>query len=165
MRILALDFGGDTGWAVGADRAEQSGTWDVRPRRGESPGMRYIHLRRRLNEVRAAFPDLRVVVYEQAHQRGGHATEYAVGCATAMQAWCAEHGLEFAPVHGSKLKKWATGKGNVGKPRMVAEAKRRGYDPRDDNEADAILLLLHAAEELSGSAVPPGVGPPWAPHG
>lgn len=165
MRILALDFGGDTGWAVGEQRVEASGVWDVRPRRGESPGMRYIHLRRKFQEILAAYPDLRLLVYEQAHQRGGHATEYAVGCATTMQAWCAERGLEYAPVHSATLKKWATGRGNAPKPRMVAEARRRGYKPRDDNEADAILLLLYAGEELAERGPLPGKDSPWASHG
>ena len=69
MRTLALDMGSRCGWAIGK-AAEQgsgqvcSGVWDIAPRRGESPGMRYLHLRAQLQRVRAAYPDLAAVFYE-----------------------------------------------------------------------------------------------------
>lgn len=154
MRVLALDFGGRTGFAVGDSKVQakvpgifHSGTWDIAPRRGESPGMRYLHLRAELEKVLAAFPDLKVVAYEQAHHRGGAAVEYAVGCATTLQAWCAEKRLEHVPVHSATIKKHATGKGNAKKPDMMNAAMARGWKPSDDNEADALWLLDHVLKE------------------
>ncbi len=146
MRALALDMGSRCGWAIGKAGevcAGQvcSGVWDIAPRRGESPGMRYLHLRAHLQRVRAAYPDLAAVFYEQAHHRGGAATEYAVGCVATVQAWCAEHGLEHAAVHSATIKKHATGKGNAGKQEMVAAMQALGFRPEDDNEADALALL------------------------
>ena len=146
MRALALDMGSRCGWAIGK-AAEQgsgqvcSGVWDIAPRRGESPGMRYLHLRAHLQRVRAAYPDLAAVFYEQAHHRGGAATEYAVGCVATVQAWCAEHGLEHAAVHSATIKKHATGKGNAPKDAVMGAMRRRGFTPADDNEADALALL------------------------
>lgn len=151
MRLLALDLGGCTGWAVNGG---PSGTWDIVPRRGESPGMRYIHLRRQLVVTRAAYPDLIIVVYEQAHHRGGAATEYAAGCVATVQAWCAEYGLEHFAVHSATIKKYATGKGTAKKPAMVAAAQRFKPEVTDDNEADALLLARYAADTIfSGSKV------------
>ena len=103
--------------------------------------MRYLHLRAHLQRVRAAYPDLAAVFYEQAHHRGGAATEYAVGCVATVQAWCAEHGIEHAAVHSATIKKHATGKGNAGKQEMVAAMQALGFRPEDDNEADALALL------------------------
>ena len=141
MRTLALDMGSRCGWAIGKAGEVCSGVWDIAPRRGESPGMRYLHLRAHLQHVRAAYPDLAAVFYEQAHHRGGAATEYAVGCVATVQAWCAEHSLEHAAVHSATIKKHATGKGNASKDEMVASARARGHTPVDDNEADALGLL------------------------
>lgn len=146
MRALALDMGSRCGWAIGKAGevcAGQvcSGVWDIAPRRGESPGMRYLHLRAHLQRVRAAYPDLAAVFYEQAHHRGGAATEYAVGCVATVQAWCAVHRRVFEAVLSATIKKHATGKGNAPKDAVMGAMRRRGFTPADDNEADALALL------------------------
>lgn len=44
------------------------------------------------------------------------------------------------------LIKHATGQGNANKDAMIEAVKARGFKPQDDNEADAIALLLWATE-------------------
>ena len=157
MRILALDLGTRTGWAL-ADRGHvESGIQVFDVKRGESPGMRYLRFRHWLAEVchvglggpfageRLA---VRLIVYEQTHQRGGAATEVAAGFATRVQEHGAQYGLEHAAVHTATLKKWATGRGNADKPAMVAAAQARGYGGVDEDEADARLLLAYTLAEL-----------------
>ena len=39
------------------------------------------------------------------------------------------------------------GKGNAPKPAVIAAVKSWGYEVKDDNEADAIALLLCAEKE------------------
>jgi len=141
MRILSLDFGSRCGWAISDGNDVESGVWQIAPQRGESPGMRYVRLRGCLNTLLAAYPDLAAVYYEQAHHRGGAATEYAVGCATASQAWCAEKGIDHAAVHSATIKKHATGRGNADKAAMLAAMQAKGHAVTDDNEADALALL------------------------
>lgn len=91
-------------------------------------------------------------VYEQAHHRGGAATEILVGMTTRIQEFAAEIGAEHVAVHSGTLKKWATGSGRAGKPEMIVAANRwRGYKAElapitDDNEADAVCLLAWARE-------------------
>jgi len=46
-----------------------------------------------------------------------------------------------------RIKKHATGKGNAGKAAMIAAARARGFDPQDDNEADALALLAWATAQ------------------
>lgn len=55
----------------------------------------------------------------------------------------------------ASLKRYATGKGNAGKPQVMAEAIRRlGYQGSDDNEADALWLReLGLARYLPDQAV------------
>lgn len=114
--------------------------------------MRYLKLLARLNAVRAAFPDVGAVYYEQAHHRGGAATEYAVGCVTHVQAWCAEHGIEHGARHTAEIKRHATGKGNADKEAVMAAMRAAGYAPADDNEADALALLRLVIAQQAGLA-------------
>ncbi len=153
MIVLAIDPGTRCGWAVrdGA-RAAASGVWNLAPPRGASPGTRYLYLLARLREVRVAYPALRLVAYELAHQRGGAATEYAIGVATHLQSWCAEERLEHLAIHSATVKRLATGRGNAKKPEMLAAAQRRWPDQQvsDDNHADALWIAEAALQEVGG---------------
>jgi len=146
MRILSLDTGTKTGWAT----ENLSGVEEFAIKRGESPGMRFLKFRGWLATMLKLIPELDVIIYEQAHHRGGAATACGVGMVTVVLEFAAQHGIETMSVHSGTLKKYATGKGNAGKPEMIAEAIRRGYKPVDDNEADAILMLEYAKEILTG---------------
>ncbi len=149
MVILALDLATKTGWAVVKNgRVIESGVQTFDKRRGESNGVLFLRARKWLAEFgHPGKPDL--VAYEQAHFRGGAATEICVGLQTRAQELAAEWGVESAPVPTSTLKKWATGVGRAEKPAMIAwAAKQIGHQPEDDNEADAIAVGLWAAEQF-----------------
>ena len=49
-------------------------------------------------------------------------------------------GKQYVFVHNMTLKKWATGKGNASKKKMINKAIKLGFKPIDDNEADAFHL-------------------------
>jgi len=139
MRILALDLAQKTGWATNYPEISGIDVFDVR--RGESPGTRYLRfvswLREKISIIK---PEL--IIFEQAHHRGGAATEIAAGFSTHLQSTCADLGIQHASVHTATLKKHATGKGNVGKDIMMAAYRGRwGTEPIDDNECDARWLL------------------------
>jgi Holliday junction resolvasome RuvABC endonuclease subunit len=151
--ILALDFGTRTGWAALSDGHVESGVQTFDLARGESAGMRFIRFRRWLEEILALTrPGL--CVYEQAHHRGGHATELLVGMATRLQEACAEKGMEYTAVHSATLKKASCGSGRADKSAMIAEARRRfpGREIADDNEADALMLLEYARAKFGEAA-------------
>lgn len=149
MNILALDLATETGWAIIADGQKQSGvvTFDVK--RGESRGARYLRLNGWLKKKMVEIDHIDVIYHEQAHHRGGAPTEIATGFITHVQTFCAEHNIELLNVHTGTLKKFATGKGNASKAEMIEAAKARGWEPADDNEADAALLLEYALDEIA----------------
>jgi Holliday junction resolvasome RuvABC endonuclease subunit len=104
--------------------------------------------RGRLREVVLAYPDLDDVVYEEVVR---HAATYAAQMYGAFQGalmtWCHDAFCSFRGVPVGTLKKWATGKGNAKKAEMIEAARdHTGLDITDDNEADAVLLALYAAE-------------------
>ena len=147
MNILALDLATKCGWAH-SDGA--SGVQSFQPRRGDSPGMRYLNLRAWLSRMYEVAP-FELVAYEQPHHRGGHSTEVLVGMATTVQGWAAEYGVEMTTRHSSEIKRHALGKGRGSKLAvMLACEKKFGFEPIDDNHADAIWLLDLVRSELDG---------------
>ena len=153
MKILALDLGTKTGWALDETGIITSGVQVFDVKRGESPGMRYVRLMRWLEEIAEK---VEIIVYELAHQRGGPATEIAAGFATHVQAFCALKKIEHAAVHTATLKKFVTGSGRADKDAMKLAVVKRGWvnfnvpGGMSDDEADAIGLLYYAREEIVG---------------
>lgn len=148
MKVIALDTAIKTGWATGG----HSGVFESTLKRGESPGMRFLRFRAWLRELIELNGGADLIVYEQAHHRGGAATQLCVGLTTEVLTAAAEVGAQTMPVHTGSLKKWACGKGNADKNEMIARAKQLGFCPQDDNEADACLLYRYALSELNLSA-------------
>ena len=149
MNILSLDLATKTGWGTLFNGVMSSGVQEFGLRRGESAGMRFLRFRAWLSKMAEYAPGkIDLIVFEQAHHRGGAATQLCVGLVTDVLAFAADIGAETMPVHTGTLKKYATGKGNAGKPEMIQAAVLRGHRPQDDNEADACMLLEYAMEEL-----------------
>ncbi len=148
MKILALDLATSTGWALCmADGHIESGVQIFDLKRGESPGMRFIRFRKWLNFMVAGFSEGDLVAFEQAHHRGGAATQLAVGLSTRVLEICAERSLEHTSVHSATLKKFVTGVGNASKEWMLKEARRLyGPDIESHDEADARHLLRYVME-------------------
>jgi len=149
LKILGLDMATLTGWSVvQGGQVLESGVQNFAKKRGESNGLMFLRFRKWLTDFAYLIgPDL--IAYEQAHFRGGAATEICVGLQTRAQEIAAERGIESAPVKSTILKKWATGKGNAGKLIMIeAASKHMARLPIDDNEADAVLVGMWAWDEF-----------------
>lgn len=52
----------------------------------------------------------------------------------------------------TSLKKAVTGKGNASKEKVIAKIKEMGFEPANDDEADATGLVLMAAGHLEGKS-------------
>lgn len=66
------------------------------------------------------------------------------------------YGVPFVEIDPTTIKMFGTGKGNAGKPEMIANARERfGYDAFDDNAADALILwhLVHQYLDTGQSTV------------
>jgi hypothetical protein len=147
MIILALDLATKTGWALKGKEKVWSGVNDFSLKRGESHGLIFLRFRKWLTQF--LFPGEKIfIVHEQNHHRGGAATDLCAGLKAEVQAFAAEHGFEIMPVHSATLKKFATGSGRADKGVMIQKAKELGFNPIDDNEADAIHLLRFAIKEV-----------------
>ena len=114
LPILALDLATKTGWAL-RDRtgAIASGVQEFSLKRGESKGMRFLRFRKWLRDMLAlgemgiSFSEKTpgLIAFEQAHHRGGHATQLCVGLMTDVLAEAARVDLEHMSIHTGALKK------------------------------------------------------------
>ena len=162
-RLLALDLGTTTGWAMNSGNEYKWGHFDLKPTKDDSWGMRWLYLKRELNVLFSSGIDL--VVYEtNAFTRGKAATTMMSGYVAHLQAFCLElpEPVEYKGVPVVEIKKHATGRGNASKEMMLAAARalefdglwqvntRRTNHPYIDidthDEADAICLLDYAVE-------------------
>lgn len=141
--ILALDLGTQTGWAIAnPSGAITSGSQSFRPQRFEGGGMRYLRFRRWLDEVHHLTSIDEVHFEEVRRHQGVDAAHVYGGLLGQLSAWCEQHQIPYVGVPVGTIKRAATGSGNASKAEVIAAVERRGFAPKDDNEADAIALLL-----------------------
>ena len=149
--LLALDLGTTTGWALRLGSETHSGTVSFRPSRYDGGGMRYVRFRNWLDQLGAERALPQAVYFEEVRRHvGTDAAHVFGGLLATLTAWCEERGLAYQGVPVGTIKRHVTGKGNVDKQAVIAAVRDRGFSPADDNEADAIAILLWALETRGG---------------
>ena len=150
--LLALDLGTTTGWALqSAEGVVLSGTVSFRPSRYDGGGMRYLRFRSWLEELAEDAGGLAAIWYEEVRRHlGTDASHVYAGFLATLTAWAEQRHIAYAGVPVGTINSFATGRGNAGKQEVVAAMQARGYRPADDNEADALALLLWAVETRGG---------------
>jgi len=149
VRVLGLDLGTRCGWALAEGGIIiASGVWDLRPRRFEGGGMRYVRLRRHLAELAPG----RVYFEEVRRHAGTDAAHVYGGLLGVVSGWCEEAGVAYAGMPVGAVKRCATGRGNAGKAQMVAAARLAFSRPdlESEDEADALWVLACGLTELGG---------------
>ena len=141
--ILALDLGLTTGWALRtAEGGVTSGTATFRTDRWQGGGMRFLRFRGWLTEIRQNAGAIDAVFFEEVRRHAGVDASHAYGGWLAiLTAWCEYHGVAYEGVPVATIKRHVTGKGNAPKEAVIATVRALGFDPADDNEADALALL------------------------
>ena len=150
--ILALDLGTTTGWALRSrDGLITSGTVSFKASRYDGGGMRYVRFRAWLVRLAADAGPIGAIHFEEVRRHvGTDAAHVFGGLLATLTAWAETAGVPYQGVPVGTIKRHATGKGNANKDAMIAAAKARGFSPADDNEADAIAILLWAIETEGG---------------
>jgi hypothetical protein len=150
--ILALDLGQRTGWAVrNRDGAIASGVHEFRPGRFEGGGMIWLRFRAWLQEIDAMAGKVGVVVFEEVRRHAGTAASHAYGGYLAhLTAWAEANRIPYQGVPVGTIKRHIAGKGNADKAAVIAAVQALGFNPIDDNEADALALLSWAIAQGIG---------------
>jgi hypothetical protein len=150
--IVALDLGTSTGWALcAADGTIVSGTMSFRPSRYEGGGMRYLRFRSWLNELARRGGQIETVHFEEVRRHAGTDAAHIYGGFLAhLSSWCEAEMVAYEGVPVGTIKRFIAGKGNADKQAVIAAVRARGFNPADDNEADALAILLWAMETQGG---------------
>lgn len=144
-RVIGLDLsmtGTGLAWADGT-------TYTVKPRKDGDARLMEIrdHLAR---AVRAVMVDLVVIEDLPTHAKSAGITGMVHG---AVRVWLLDHDVPYALAPPASVKKYATGKGNAGKPEMaVACYKRLGRELDDDNQVDALWLRAMGLDHLGADS-------------
>jgi len=150
--ILAVDLGTVTGWATRLSAGEiQSGTVSFRPSRYDGGGMRYLRFRAWLDDIATNAPGLSAIYFEEVRRHvGTDAAHIYGGLLATLTSWCEQSHIAYQGVPVGTIKKFIAGKGNADKQAVINAVRARGHQPADDNEADAIAILLWSIETHGG---------------
>jgi hypothetical protein len=150
--ILALDLATATGWALRSANGQIiSGTVSFRPSRYDGGGIRYLRFRAWLDSTAQDSAGINVVHYEEIRRHlSTDAAHVHGGLLATLTAWCEQNAIPYQGVPVGTIKRFITGKGNADKQVVIAAVRQRGFSPADDNEADAIAILLWAIETDGG---------------
>ncbi len=152
--MLSLDLGTKTGWAVRlSDRTVTSGIAEFKNDRWQGGGMRFLRFKQWLTEIKQMAGGLDVVFFEEVRRHAGVDAAHAYGGFLAhVTAWCEHHEIPYEAVPVGTIKRHATGKGNANKDAVITAVRKLGFDPADDNEADALAILDWAMAHRDGRA-------------
>ncbi len=148
-RIMALDLGTTTGWAVRDQYGMiSSGTASFKHSRFQGGGMRYLLFLRWLKETTVLTGSFNQIYFEEVRRHTATDAAHVYGGLLAhLTAWCEENFIPYQGVPVGTIKRHATGKGNAKKEAVIKAMQAKGYQPKDDNEADALAILLWAIEQ------------------
>lgn len=142
--LLALDLGTKCGWATNSNAGIAHGMQEFKNDRFSGGGMRFLKFEKWLMEL----PKPTQVVFEEVRRHAATDAAHVYGGLMAVVTkWCEANKIPYQGVPVGTIKKSWVGKGSCKKDVMIAEAKKRGYNVDDDNEADALALLHYWMKE------------------
>ena len=137
---LALDLGTKTGFCLfkedkGVIVPVESGTKNFNQPKNAHIGRRFVCFRDWLICVIRKY-EIKGVYYEQVY--GGFLYHIA--------AICDDFNIPMRGINVSVIKKHVTGHGQASKLEVIETVTKYNFHPIDDNEADAIAIMLTASE-------------------
>lgn len=101
-----------------------------------------MRFKRWLTEIKNCAGGIDAVFFEEVRRHAGVDSSHAYGGWLAiLTSWCEHHGIAYEGVPVGTIKRHVTGKGNADKQAVITAVRAFGFDPEDDNEADALALL------------------------
>lgn len=153
--VLFLDLATTTGWAEG-DPGGRALSGSIRLGKGGDPGEVGFNFMKFMAS-RMAFRPARVI-YEMpfiAGLKNANTTMVTWGLAFTTVTICKSYGVRCQPANLNTIRKEVLGfvprKDGV-KESIIAHCRSLGYEPADDNAADAILGWLYACAVLDPKA-------------
>jgi crossover junction endodeoxyribonuclease RuvC len=149
---LGIDLGTKCGFArydqLGKGGSYMTGAWDFSITRFDSPHIRYERFGKALDEHFTL--GVTKVFYETVRRHLGTTAAHVYGAfLNKLHEKCAQYDVPFEGLTVQEIKMFATGKGGgpaASKAGVVKAIKAWGFDPKSEDEADAIAILKCAME-------------------
>lgn len=151
MNILAVDIGTLCGYADNYSKANSSGVWELKTKRLEGPGMRYLRFKNKFSALAAQGAEL--VAFEEVRSHMGVAAAHVYGGIVAMlMAVCEEKDYLYTSVPVGTWKKEICGNGKI-KPADYLKFVQNEMAPmcKSEDEAAAICILAWAETQYNAS--------------
>lgn len=155
--IAGIDSATSTGWSIiSIDPKTETrilelyGKESFKPRNGESSAMAFIKFNTWIYNFITQKPQLAMIAFEMPMVRYPGAARITMGMATRIEEACERAKMPMCSFKATEIKKFATGKGNCGKPDMVKAANKKwglNLKHSDDDIADAIHIAHMAINE------------------
>jgi Holliday junction resolvasome RuvABC endonuclease subunit len=148
ITVLALDLGTKTGWALYNGNKILSGVEDFSLKANEKnrQGKRFEKFEAFLNLMHKEH-NINHVFFEKVmqHHKSRAAAAIYNGFWAVLINWCEKNKINYVGMAVGSIKLFIAGKGNASKDDVINSVKNKGFsDIKDDNEADALALLLYA---------------------
>lgn len=145
--IFCIDTGTNAGWSLFKDGAITSGIKSFPQLGHEKYGMRFVRFKKWLHDMKETIGDIDALYYEQVHNHTGTQAAHVYGGLIAhLTVFCEHYKIPYSGFGVGKIKKAFTGNGSAKKPMIIEECEKRGHNPQDDNEADAIAIMYLALQ-------------------
>lgn len=141
-KMLSLDLGTKTGFCISdSGQIIKSGTKFFKSNRDRSLGGRFVRFRDWLNYTLDSYK-IEKIVYEQVYGHTGvEAAHIYGGFLYHMAAICFDKKIELESIGVCTIKKLISGNGRATKQEVINAVTSLGFNPIDDNEADAIAIM------------------------
>jgi Holliday junction resolvasome RuvABC endonuclease subunit len=145
--ILALDTSTVTGVAILRDRMVGFRTIDLKKFNKEPGQLHSVFYKEVDNLISVTEPE--IIYKEQGFFASGRgkAAKCLYGFHVIVDMLAYKHGLKVIDIANTTLKKVTTGNGQASKEDMMKVIIDKGYIITNDHEADAVAVLLYAAEQ------------------
>lgn len=152
--ILCLDLASTTGWAYvsAPDQRPVYGSFHIPAKFYSRPEI-YLRFMKHINDLLTLHKPKTVGIEAPIIARLGdiNGPRKLLGFTAFAESLAWRHGVrDIQDMHIQTVKKYWTGTAHAKKEDMMFEAKRRGFNPKDDNEADALALLHVMASKVWG---------------
>lgn len=149
--ILTLDLGTQMGWALRSfDQTITSGTVSFKHDRYQGGGMRFLRFKQWLEQMLSSVGSIDAIYFEEVRRHLGVDAAHVYGGFLAhLSAWCEQQSIPYQGVPVGTIKRQVTGKGNASKAKVMESVRQLGYQPADDNEADALALMQWVMENTA----------------
>lgn len=150
VNILSLDQATNCGlaWEIVGKPWEVT-TWNLSVKTQESNGVKWFRFESKLREF-IVKNKIQLVTYELPSGQHMGAKIHSAKLIAIIEKLAAELSIEYLEHSASSIKKFATGNGGAKKDAVIKAAQEKlGYKGNNDNEADALWMLMITKKEFN----------------